>query len=84
MVVANNEIDATKNAGKLTTISMTMQMRQCHAPWGAHPPMKLIQGFTRSHWMLSLGKFSHRIAAVAAMVEGFVRKHKTLTTNYFS
>ncbi len=28
MVVANNEIDVTKNAGKLTTISMTMQMLQ--------------------------------------------------------
>jgi hypothetical protein len=31
MVVANNEIDATKNAGKLTTILMTMRMRRCHA-----------------------------------------------------
>jgi hypothetical protein len=29
MVVANNKIEATKNAGKLTTISMTMRMRQC-------------------------------------------------------
>ena len=28
MVVANNEIDATKNAGKSTTISMTMAMQQ--------------------------------------------------------
>jgi hypothetical protein len=83
MVVANNEIDATKNAGNLTTISMTMRMRQCLAPWEAHPPMKLIQGFTQSHWMLPLGKFLHRITAVAAMVDGFGRKHKTLTTNYF-
>jgi hypothetical protein len=31
MVVANNKIDATKNAGKLTTISMTMRMRRCDA-----------------------------------------------------
>ncbi len=31
MVVANNEINTTKNAGKLTTISMTMRMRRCHA-----------------------------------------------------
>jgi hypothetical protein len=29
--VANNEIDATKNAGKLTKISPTMRMRQCDA-----------------------------------------------------
>jgi len=31
MVVASNEINGTKNAGKSTTISMTMQMRRCHA-----------------------------------------------------
>jgi len=28
MVVANNEIDETKNAGKSTTISMAMAMQQ--------------------------------------------------------
>jgi hypothetical protein len=28
MVMANNEIDETKNAGKLTTISMAMAMQQ--------------------------------------------------------
>jgi hypothetical protein len=33
--VANNEIDATKNAGKLTTILTTMRMRRCYA--GASP-----------------------------------------------
>jgi hypothetical protein len=31
MVVANNEFDATKNAGKLTTILTTMRMRRCDA-----------------------------------------------------
>jgi len=31
MVVAINEIDATKNAGKLTTILMTMRMWWCYA-----------------------------------------------------
>jgi hypothetical protein len=36
MVVANNKIEATKNAGKSTTISMTMRMRQCDL-WGASP-----------------------------------------------
>jgi len=31
MVLANNEIDVTKNAGKSTTISTTMRMRRCDA-----------------------------------------------------
>jgi hypothetical protein len=31
MVVANNEIDETKNAGKSTTISMAMAMQQYDA-----------------------------------------------------
>jgi hypothetical protein len=29
------------------------------------------------------GECSHRIAAAAAMVDDFGRKHKTLTKNYF-
>jgi hypothetical protein len=29
--VANNKIDATKNAGKSMTISTTMQMQRCDA-----------------------------------------------------
>ena len=41
------------------------------------------QGFTRNQWMLPLGKCSHCIAAAAAMVDDFSRKHKTLTKNYF-
>ena len=36
MVVANNEIDETKNAGKSTTISMAMAM-QWHDTDKAHP-----------------------------------------------
>jgi hypothetical protein len=31
MVVANNEIDVTKNAGKSTMILTTMRMRWCDA-----------------------------------------------------
>jgi hypothetical protein len=31
MIVANNEIDETKNAGKLTTISMAMAMQRYNA-----------------------------------------------------
>ena len=40
MVVANNEIDETKNAGKSTTISVAMAMQRYDAgasPDGAHP-----------------------------------------------
>jgi hypothetical protein len=33
--------------------------------------MEHIQGFTRSHWMLSLVKWLHRIALAAAMVGEF-------------
>jgi hypothetical protein len=29
------------------------------------------------------GEFSHRIAAVAAMVDDLAQNHKTLTKNYF-
>jgi hypothetical protein len=72
--VANNKIDATKNAGKSTTISTTMRMRRCDAG---------NQGFTRSQWMLPSGKCLHLIAAAAAMVDDFGRKHKTLTKHYF-
>jgi hypothetical protein len=32
--------------------------------------MEHIQGFTRSHWMLSLVKWLHRIALAAAMMVG--------------
>ena len=46
-------------------------------------PMKHNQGFTRSQWMLPSGECSHRIAAAAALVDDFGRKHKTLTKNYF-
>ena len=84
MVVANNEIDATKNAGKLTTISMTMWMRQCHAGRITQCPMKHNQGFTRSHWMPPLVECLRRIALAAAMVDNFSRKHKTLTKTIFS
>ena len=37
MVVANNEIDETKNAGKSTTISMAMVMQQYN---GGHPGLQ--------------------------------------------
>jgi hypothetical protein len=46
-------------------------------------PFLHIQGFTRSHWMPPSGEFLHRIAAAAAMVNDFGRKHETLTKKYF-
>jgi hypothetical protein len=45
MVVANNEIDETKNACKSTTILMAMAMRNAAVRRGAHRPMEHIQGF---------------------------------------
>ena len=37
MVVANNEIDETKNAGKSTTISVAIGTMRGASPDGAHP-----------------------------------------------
>jgi hypothetical protein len=42
----------------------------------AHCPLKHIKGFTRSHWMLQLGKCLCRIAPVAAMVAIMVENTK--------
>jgi hypothetical protein len=44
--------------------------------------MKHIQGFTRSHWMPPSDKFWRHIAAAAAVVDDFGRKHKTLTNDH--
>jgi hypothetical protein len=49
----------------------------------AYRPMKHNQGFTRSQRIPPSGGCSHGIAAAAAMVDDFGRKHKTLTKNYF-
>jgi hypothetical protein len=80
MLVGNNELAITKNSGESLAILIAMQMRWYNA--GRHL-MEHIQGFTRSHWMPPSGECSHPIAAAAAMVEDFGRKHKTLTKNYF-
>jgi len=59
----------------------------CHADatmrCGVYRLMEHIPGFIRSHWMPPSGKCSHRIAAVAVMVDNFGQKHKTLTKIYF-
>ena len=57
---------------------------------GVHRPIEHIQGFTGSHWMLSLGKCLCRIAPAAAMVNEFVEttqntyKTQFLASNYGS
>ncbi len=55
---------------------------------GAHRPTEHIQGFTRSHWMLTLVKCLHRITPVAPMVDEFewntqnTNKTQLLASNY--
>ena len=73
--MANNEIDVTKNAGKSTTISTTMQMQWCNA--------RHIAQWSTSQWMTPSGKCLHRIAAADAMVDDFGQKHETLQKNHF-
>jgi hypothetical protein len=79
MVLVNNEIDDDKkymlNAGNFD------HHTDVAVQYGVHCPMKRIQGFTRSHWMLPLGECLCHIAPVAAMADEFVAKHKTLTKN---
>jgi hypothetical protein len=81
MVVANNEIDDTKKCRQIAGIF------DGHADAGVqcttHCPMEHIPGFTRSHWMLPLGKCLHRIAPTAAKVIDFGCKHKSLTKHNF-
>jgi hypothetical protein len=43
---------------------------------GEHHPMEYIWGFTKSHWMPSLGECLHHIARAAAMIDDFGGKHK--------
>ena len=74
IVVANNEIDATKKSNDHADAAV-----RC----GSHCPMKHNQGFTRSQWMPPSGECLHRIAKAAAIVDDFGRKHKTLTKNCF-
>jgi hypothetical protein len=50
----------------------------------AHHPMEHIQGFTRSHWMLPLGKCLHRIAPAAVMVDEFVENSQNTNKKLFS
>ncbi len=55
---------------------------------GVHRPIEHVQGFTESHWMLTLAKCLGRIAPAAAMVNKFVEttqntnKKQLLASNY--
>jgi hypothetical protein len=52
--------------------------------WGVHCPMKHIQGFTRSHWMLPSGECLCRIAPAAVMVHEFVENTQNTNKKLFS
>jgi hypothetical protein len=51
---------------------------------GSHRPMEHIQGFTRSHWMLPLGKCLCRIAPAAVMVDKLVENTQNTNKKLFS
>jgi hypothetical protein len=82
MVVANNEIDKTKNAGKLTTISMAMAMQRYDvgriAPWST------------SRASLEATGCRHQASACAVLsrrppwLTNLNKKHKTITNTTFS
>ncbi len=50
---------------------------------GAHCPMKHLQGFTRSHWMLPSGKCLHPIAPAAVIVDELVENTQNTKKSYF-
>jgi hypothetical protein len=54
------------------------------AQCGAHSPMEHIQGFTRSHWMLPLGKCLPHIAPAAVMVNELVENTQNTNKKLFS
>jgi hypothetical protein len=76
MVMGNNKLAATKNAGESLAISIAIRMRGTTR--GASPDTH-VQGFTWSHWMPPLGECLRRIAPAAVMVDEFVET--TLNTN---
>jgi hypothetical protein len=51
--------------------------------WQFQLPWQYIHGFTRSHWMLPLGKCLRRIAPAAAMVNEFVETTQNTNNQNF-
>jgi hypothetical protein len=82
MVVANNNINSNKKCRQIAANSNCCP--DVAAQCGVHRPMENILGFTRSHWMLQSGECLRCITTVAAMVNEFDVKQKTLTTVTFS
>jgi hypothetical protein len=80
MVVANNEIEETKNAGKSNDFD---GHGDAAVQRGAHRLMEHIQGFTRSHWMQPSGKCLRHIAPAAAMVDKFVETTQNTNQKLF-
>jgi len=80
MVVANNEINETKNAGKMMTISMAM-------PPGRYGAMRITQwntfGASCEATMLPSGKCPCHIAPAAAMVNEFVETTQNTNKHNF-
>ncbi len=81
MVVANNEIDETKNAGKLTTILMAMEMQRYNAG--------RIARWSTSRASLKANGCRHRASACALLprrppwLTNLNKTHKTLTKHNF-
>jgi len=81
MVVANNEIDETKNAGKSTTISMAMAMQQYDAG--------LIAQWSTSRASLKATRCRHWVSACSVLPRRWSKltnsnnTHKTLTKQNF-
>ena len=81
MVVVNNEIDETKNAGKLTMISMAMAMQRYDAG--------RIARWSTSRASLEATGCRHRASACAALAQwppwstSSNKTHKTLTKHNF-
>jgi hypothetical protein len=81
MVVANKEIDETKNAGKLTTISMAMAMQRYN--------VGRIARWSTSRASLEATECRHRASACAVLSrrppwsKNLNKTHKTLTKHNF-
>ena len=69
-----------KNTPTLLAMSIAMGMRWCNR---AHCPMEHIPGFTRSHWMLPLGKCLRCIAPAAAIVDEYIENTQNTNKKLF-
>ena len=88
MVVGNNELTTTQNAGKLQIAGNFDCNLNAAVRRGAHCPMEHIYGFTRSCWIPPSSECLRLIAPAAAMVDKFegntqnTNKTQLLASNY--